>query len=300
MRLGGAWLEMRRLARQHVTLTPHSRRLFRAAPPELDSVQHDVLTNLAESGIAMISFDELFGSSYDELWRSLLQDADAFAASDKVRDSARRLADAGPACEHKAYIVRRFEDGAAIPCDHPLLLFALSERVLSVVNAFLGMYARLNYCNLWCTLPVDSRLPRLASQRWHRDPEDVRLVKVFLYFTDVDENSGPLEYIPESRQGGKLAHLWRFASGAGVGGYPDQQKVEAAVARTDRVVAVGRRGTVVFCDTTGLHRGGKLHDGTRTLGNFAYVTPASLYPRKFRCLNQPSSLFPPAAHYAIA
>ena len=46
---------------------------------------------------------------------------------------------------------------------------------------------------------------RVSSQRWHRDYNDERLVKVFIYLTDVDEDTGPLEYVPGSTLGGEYA-----------------------------------------------------------------------------------------------
>jgi hypothetical protein len=291
------WLEVKRFVRQSITSSPRSRRLFRAAPPALDDAQREVLSALQTRGLAMISFADLFGGEA-KLWDSLSAEAESFAASEKVREAKRRLAENRTAGEYKAYIVRRHDDDAVIDPGDPLLAFGLDDRVLGVVNAFLGLCAKLNYCNLWYTIPLDADRAPVASQRWHRDPEDARLVKVFVYFTDVDAASGALRYIPESRRGGRYAHLWRFADASGVGGYPQHDQIEAAVPARDRVVAAGRRGTVVFCDTSGLHCGGRLASGARILGNLAYLTPASLFPRKFRCDGK-DIVGTPAAHYAL-
>ena len=76
---------------------------------------------------------------------------------------------------------------------------AAARRLL--VNHYLGMTSRLHHVNLWDTIAVDDGRAPIGPQRWHRDPDDVRLVKVFLHFTDVTAGSGPLEYVPHSRPG---------------------------------------------------------------------------------------------------
>ena len=49
---------------------------------------------------------------------------------------------------------------------------------------------------------------RKASQRWHRDFNDRHLLKAFLYLVDVDEETGPFEYVAGSARGGPLRHHW--------------------------------------------------------------------------------------------
>ena len=134
----------------------------------------------------------------------------------------------------------------------------------------MGLYSRLNQLNYWYTIPLSKtdRL-RVASQNWHRDPEDRKLVKVFIYYTDVDESSGPLEYLLESRQGRRYSSWWLGKS------YPTPHKVEQRVPTKDRVVATGPEGTIIFCDTNGLHRGGFALENPRLLSVFAYISPAS-------------------------
>ena len=59
------------------------------------------------------------------------------------------------------------------------------------------------YMDLWYNLPVEqSELP-VDSERWHRDHEDRKIVKLYLYLVDVEEQMGPFTYIRSSQPGGK-------------------------------------------------------------------------------------------------
>jgi hypothetical protein len=93
----------------------------------------------------------------------------------------------------------------------------------------------------------------VASQRWHRDPEDDHIVKMFIYFSDVDEEAGPFEYVRDSAAGGKYGDVFPWGQGHR---YPSAGELEAAVDADDRVTMTGPAGTVIFCDTAGFHRGG--------------------------------------------
>ena len=93
----------------------------------------------------------------------------------------------------------------------------------------------------------------MASQRWHRDPEDDHIVKMFIYFSDVDEEAGPFEYVRDSAAGGKYGDVFPWGQGHR---YPSAEELEAAVDPDDRLTMTGPAGTVIFCDTAGFHRGG--------------------------------------------
>ena len=79
----------------------------------------------------------------------------------------------------------------------------------------------------------------MASQEWHRDPEDQHVVKVFLYFSDVDEDAGPLRVRAAAAPSGvEYGDLWPWGeSGAlpadrGAGG--GRSRPETADARPGR------------------------------------------------------------------
>jgi hypothetical protein len=178
----------------------------------------------------------------------------------------------------KEYLVMLHRDQGIprVALDHPILQLGLDRCLLDIVNSYFGLWARLNYVDLWYTIPLGADQPVKASQRWHRDPEDDKILKVFLYFSDVNEEAGPLEYIVGSRRsGGPYSRLWRYGS------YPPQQELDARTQDAERVVCTGAPGTFVFCDTSGFHRGGHARSRARVFSVLSYLSPASLSPRLF-------------------
>ncbi len=138
-----------------------------------------------------------------------------------------------------------------------------------MVNAYRGARTKLVDFDQWYTLPVGDGSDRHASQQWHRDPEDQHVVKVFLYFSDVDEEAGPFEYVRQSAEGGKYGELWPW--GESDTRYPPTEELEHAVSSSDRLLATGPAGTLVICDTSGFHRGGYARSKPRVLATQTYV-----------------------------
>jgi ectoine hydroxylase-related dioxygenase (phytanoyl-CoA dioxygenase family) len=63
--------------------------------------------------------------------------------------------------------------------------------------------------------------------RWHRDYNDQHLVKVFVYLVDVDEGTGPFEYVPGSARGGRYADIWPWQPAGDT--YPAAEEFEQRV-----------------------------------------------------------------------
>jgi hypothetical protein len=107
------------------------------------------------------------------------------------------------------------------------------------------------------------------------------MLKVFLYASDVDERAGPLEYVVGSFARGPSGDVWRKPGGLGQS-YIGEEEVDERFPPSGRFTATGRAGTVVFCDTSGLHRGGLATGKPRVFATWCFVTPASLAKRRFK------------------
>jgi hypothetical protein len=236
---------------------------------DLNPVQQRVLGELRDAGISIVSFDELIADS--TLWRELREDMADFIAGAQARLAA------GKGGGKKKFLIRRYERGksklpvepAILPSDGPWLRYAAGDTMLGIVNAYRGAMIKLVDFDQWYTLPVGDEGDRVDSQQWHRDPEDQHVVKVFLYFSDVDEEAGPFEYIPSSAEGGKYGDLWPW--GKESPRYPPTEELERLIPSSDRVVATGPIGTLVICDTSGFHRGGFARTKPRILSTHTYV-----------------------------
>ena len=157
----------------------------------------------------------------------------------------------------KAFLVRRYrvkkgEDRPTFGLDNPWVSMGASPELLGIVNAYRGEPMRLHDVDNWYTVP-DAEAARSASQRWHRDGWENHIVKVFTYFNEVDEEAGPFEYVLGSAAGGRYGSLWPWEDKEV---YPPQDELEAAVDPADCDSLTGGPGSIVFCDTSGFHRGG--------------------------------------------
>ena len=273
-----------------------SRRAFRAQAPELDVPQRAALHALRRDGLAIVPFAELIGD--DALWDQLAEGVRSFvaAAEQQIRERGGRF-------ERKDdFIIRRKALMGATPPSEALR-YALSDQLLGVVNAYLGMRSKLTYMDNWYTAPSPQDADRIASQRWHRDHIDRNIVKVFTYFSDVDGEAGATEYVKGSAAGGRHGDLWAWRPDEESGDqYPPTEELERRVSASDRVAAEGPVGTVVLCDTGGFHRGGFARK-PRVTANFTYVSPAALAShltkRRFELPDPLPEGLSPAARFAL-
>jgi ectoine hydroxylase-related dioxygenase (phytanoyl-CoA dioxygenase family) len=211
-----------------------------------------ILETFRREGIAVVPFTDLFE---DELWREAVADITPFV--DATGERAAELGKQERAKGKEEVIVRRFfSRDEEVPCyflSDVWLRIASADPVLDIVNGYTGQLGRLTYVDNWFTVPYPQATKRVASQRWHRDPEDDHIVKMFVYFSDVDEEAGPFEYVRDSAAGGKYGDLFPWGEGHR---YPAPEELEAGVDPDDRLTMTGPAGTVIFCDTAGFHRGG--------------------------------------------
>ncbi len=248
-----------------------------AQTPALGAAERDVVESLRRDGIAVVRYEELLP---EPSWAELQSDVRPF-----VESTAESVRDAGPAPRTKDdVIVRRFTGGngdggpARFDVASPWLRVGLSDTMLGIVNAYRGESTRLLYLDNWFTVPYAGAEERVASQRWHRDPEEEHVVKVFLYLSDVDEGAGPFEYVKGSSAGGRYGELWPWASGKL---HPPEDELYTAVDPQDRVTLTGPAGTMLFCDTGGFHRGGFARTSPRILAIWSYVSPTSGRTQRF-------------------
>jgi hypothetical protein len=258
---------------------PPSRRKLNSQKPALDSVQQEIVRDLSERGIAFSSFEKLFADG--QRWEQLAKAMDTFSNGEKVReginDYREHFQKAGGA---KEYVIKQYPRFVTVDREDVWLQLGLDSRLLDTVNSYLGLWAKLIHFDTWYTIPLAADRPAIASQQWHRDPEDEKLIKVFLYFSDVDEGSGPLQYVPGSFPGGPYENVWRKTSVLDAT-YPPAEEFEKVLPRSKWIACTGLAGTLVFCDTNGFHRGGFATSNARILATWTFVTPASLFPRRF-------------------
>jgi Phytanoyl-CoA dioxygenase (PhyH) len=241
-----------------------------AKHPEPTGEARRVLEDLKRNGAAITSVDALFGAG--GLWDELRAYADGLEASQAAEiEEARRGADEeGPG---KSYLMSLLPNGpiTVTPENEILARFALQEPLLSVANAYYGLYVRLRTFDVWHTF--SSTRPARDSQLWHRDPaNDEHLLKVFVYLSDVDDGAGPFLYAAGTHPEGDMKTNPASTRVKGADRTTDEEM--AAVVPPERwVKGVGPAGTIVMADTRGYHKGGEARDKDRRLYYCMYRTP---------------------------
>lgn len=286
-----------------------SRRKLKDAEPTLDATQQGIVRDLSERGVSVQTFSEVFASR-PGLWEGLQADASTFVEATETTLAAEREAAASgePVAPKKgkkgkkgSFLRRSLPRGAELAADNPWLQLGADPRILDMVNRYLGMWSKLSYVDLWYTVPSKEDAERQSSQRWHRDYNDKHLVKVFLYLSDVDEGAGPFEYVVGSAGEGPYAGSWPWRPLGDT--YPPDNEFGRKVPESAMLTLTGEAGTIIFCNTSGFHRGGFATHRPRVMAVLNYVSPASLESlsqRNFKVSADALSGLSPAQRFALS
>ncbi len=263
---------------------------FRRAPPELSTLERALVQKLRTDGIAIVQVNELLPADvFQDLRRYALerwQDPEV-----RQRHSERGAAYDGEKLKTKDFFLVNLWDGEhVLDLGNPFLKFSLSEPILKVVNSYMGMWSKFRAWHLQATVPMPADIGPISSQQWHRDPEDRKLVKMFLYMNDVEVDQGPFRYLRSSHSLGVWSRLYPQAHPAGSRASAD------AIPAEDVVICTGPAGTLIFCDTSGFHCGGFARNGLRFMYTSVYSSSASAWPVRYTypALPAPDSLSDPA------
>jgi hypothetical protein len=228
-----------------------------------------VIDSLHRDGIAVVRVEDLLPTA---LWNEARADAASFALATSA------VVANDPSTTPDGFLVRRFfndEEGApeaTFTTESPWVRMAASDALLDIVEGYHARPVKIFEIDNWYTVPMSARASRRGSQKWHRDPEEPHVVKVFVYLSDVGVESGPFEYVRRSATGSRYGDLWPLGGGVK---HPDEKQVAAAIPAEDRISVTGPAGTMIFCITGGLHRGGYARTAPRVMALWTYVTQQS-------------------------
>lgn len=280
------------------------RRHARSTPPVLDELQRSIVDRLRTDGYALLSFGDLFPGA--DSWAPLEASASRFiAGNEKGLAQERATGEAAPELSRrpgKEFVLRRYPYGSRLGLDDPWLGVAASRRMLDIANAYHGFWSKLEYVDLWYTPPVSADTPRQVSQHWHFDYNDRHLLKAFIYLVDVDDDTGPFEFIPGTQPGGELESVWPWRP-AGQGYPPPEAFDERAKKELPVKTFTGPKQTMLFCNTAGLHRGGFATGKARVLATFTYDSPAALHAltqRNYTFVTDNGPPADPVVRYAVS
>jgi hypothetical protein len=169
--------------------------------------------------------------------------------------------------KHKTYIMHLLGSSSpSLDMTSIFARFALCKEIHNIAIDYFGMWVKLIGYDLWHTFPTH-QAPREA-QLWHRDPEDRAILKVYVYISDVDHNSGPLSYACGTHAYGNVKGdppFKIYKEGQNYVRRSNDTQMKKLVSEHQWKTAVGPKATVVFADTRGYHKGGWVTENERIL-----------------------------------
>lgn len=284
-------------------LNRQGRRAYQKERSVLNVVERRIVRDLKKDGIALANILELFPP---ETWQELMRHANDLSRRPKFLKVITAKEAEPPSAKSDIIIHLLGGYGDTKPnlrVRDPFIQFATANTILRIVATYLAILPKFRMFSLHSTILMPPNAPTVFSQNWHRDPDDLKLVKVFLYLSDVTSNKdGPFMYIRGSQFGGRQ-HA--FQQRPTVRPYPTQGAIESVVPKKDIMICTGRAGTLIFCDTSGFHRGGHSVGSKRRImfaGTFVTQAGFKIYKRNYKIISSKLDInsLSKIAHYALS
>lgn len=261
--------------------------------PQLSSIEKRIVEDLRANGLAFAHFDELFAPGfYAEIKSAFGHYLENFQATQKKTDQG------------KAIFLDTIHKAHNFVANDPVSSYLAAPQFAAISAHYMQMVPRFVGSSFWHTRPAKAD-GRLFSQQWHRDYNDRRLVKIFLYLNDVGQENGYFEHVTGTQVGGPLGDRFDTIGEDGLRAYPDQEALgrvleEMPVIDLDGVPLENRtgsrapwhgkpsvvrgqapEGSLIFADTFGIHRGGYIKNGHRDMIMLTYSTNYNVHKPHF-------------------
>lgn len=144
-----------------------------------------------------------------------------------------------------------------VDCPH-IMEMVSAPKIVQLAAEYLGCNPTLSCLGMQWSFPTNA--PGIA-QKFHRDSEDWKYLRFIIYLTDVDEGCGPHVYVEGSHRD-TLPFRMKF--------YPPEEISQRY--GNDRFIKVlGKRGTGIAADTSGIHKGELPTSKPRLVLTFTYA-----------------------------
>jgi hypothetical protein len=227
----------------------------------LDGTPNPAADELTRSGIAMLGellSPEACAELRDYFRQRKVLDPHQPGSSHFLPDSTAR---------HPATHVAHHTATDVLRAPH-LLALANSPKVLDIVAQFLGCKPTIGYLAAWWSYPTGAGAQE--AEHFHRDVDDWRFVKLFVYLTDVGPQSGPHIYVKHSANSQRLTRIKRFMD----------DEVLRAFGAEAVLPMTAPAGQGFLEDTFGIHKGQPVQSGQRLIFQAVYSMSSLPYGPK--------------------
>ena len=154
--------------------------------------------------------------------------------------------------------------------------YALQPRLVAAVTEFFGEVPWLLEVEFFVSRPTEPGCKLSESQLWHRDHDDSKILKLFVYFNDVlNPGDGPFTFLPPSKS--------RLVKNTFIPGRVEDKTVAGLGLDPYIKEVYGKKGAAFFIDTARCyHMGSRCTTQNRFAYSLTFTTMAPLYPRDNR------------------
>lgn len=198
-----------------------------------EAVQDDALTSLSAHGHVMLG---------RLLTPAQLADIHAYLADKPLAPHGRSLPTFFPDAPPPGLRMAEHRLADILGCPH-LLELANSALLLRLAAQYIGCKPTISAIGLRWSFPQAGSGTGL--QGFHRDCDDWRFIKVFVYLTDVDEAAGPHVYVTGTHQDRCGMRLMPYSDA----------EIAARYGQDEISSVTGPAGTAFAVDTRGIHKG---------------------------------------------
>jgi hypothetical protein len=147
-----------------------------------------------------------------------------------------------------------------------------------IAESYLQTQVTIGGLDGWWSAPYGNGPSSEAAQMFHFDFDaPPNWLKLFVYVTPVEAETGPHVYVRGSHKGGNRDA--RHLLARGYQRIPDED-IEQVYGAGSIVEITGKRGTVFLADTRGFHKGKHPTRGDRLLAQIVYCSPVFLDPAR--------------------
>jgi hypothetical protein len=124
-----------------------------------------------------------------------------------------------------------------------IINIANSDKLLRIAGSYLGCMPTISNLQLWWSFPGHGEAEQ--AENFHRDVDDWKFLKLFIYLTDVDDDSGPHVYVQKSCKHNRTLPIRRYSD----------IEIEELFGKQNILPMLARKGEGLLEDTFGFHKG---------------------------------------------
>tara|TARA_R110000824_G_scaffold103417_4_gene245710 strand:+ start:16125 stop:16961 length:837 start_codon:yes stop_codon:yes gene_type:complete len=232
-----------------------------------------IVNEFVKYGILKTNVYEIFNEEQLKYFYEVQQLYEDVLQYPRIQDRIKRINSGNPNRDRtKWYEITQYEFflRGLSPSDSLVKLY-LQQPFLDIAKMFYGELPKMRNVLMWAH-PKNGIPQSIASQNWHRDQEDYKILKVFINFSEINNKNGPTEFCIETQHGGKYDYVYpqyfldKKANPSNFN--PSKSDLEI-------VDISGPIGTVSFINANGVHRGGLVKEGIRLLTHCNYIIPSA-------------------------